>query len=230
MKKCALLVMVMVCAVLFGLSVPAYAVIDSNEMGVLQKLCGQLEASAQQEVSKVESLSHAGRYNEDILKTQLISFRDASQKLNAEVTEGTPTAKNLSPVMNELKTLVLNIDDVFVYDAGYDHVRRDWNECKRILRRINGLVYREGVLRRLQNIIDSNEFFKDVGYFFKVHGALGKLEDTLHGDKMFKPINDIVGRHGGGRDTTRVLIVPEPKLNAQSTQNRSSFNEDLNGF
>ena len=140
MKKCALLVMVIVCAVLFGLSVPAYAVIDSNEMGVLQKLCGQLEASAQQEVSKVESLSHAGRYNEDILKTQLISFRDASQKLNAEVTEGTPTAKNLSPVMNELKTLVLNIDDVFVYDAGYDHVRRDWNECKRILRRINGLV------------------------------------------------------------------------------------------
>ncbi|MFC2149395.1 hypothetical protein ACFLQ8_01715 [Candidatus Auribacterota bacterium] len=232
MKKIALLVVVMVVSLLIGMRGTASAVIAEDEVGLLKTLAAQLEQSARAEVDKVQALSRTGRYNEDILVTQLSAFLDASQKLNAQLASTSdPTTSEITPVMNLLKTLVVNTDDVFVYDGGYDHVRRDWNECKRILRRIDGLVYRQGFLRRVQSIVDSNKFFKDVGYFFQVNGLLGKIEDKMHGDKMFKPVNDIVGRHGGGRNTTKVMMVPEPTFRTQATQNsRSAFNEDLQGF
>lgn len=230
MKKLSLLMAVMVFSLPFVLAGTSSAAISTDEICLLQKLSQQLEDSAKAELDKVQQLSHGGRYNEDTLNTQLNAFLEASKALNAKVAATPPDEAEITPALAEMKSLVLSIDDIFVYESGYDHVRRDWNECKRILRRIDGVVGRGGIFYRIQNILDSNQFCRDVGFFFQTHGLLGKVDDTLHGDKFFKPVTDMVGGHGGGRDTTHVWMVPEPQHKATTTQNRSSFNEDVNEF
>jgi len=230
MKKFSLLVALLVCALTFGVKGAAFAVIHDDEVPLLQKLSAQLEQTAASEVEKVQELSHGGRYNENDLLTQLNAFQETVKNLNGIISKIPIVEADLNQPLTELKALVLRIDDIFVYESGYDHVRRDWNECKRILRRIDGIVYREGLLRRMENIIDANQWFKEIGYFFGMHGALGKAEDALHGDKMFQPVNDVVGRHGGGRNTTNVWQIPQPQHHSVATQNRSPFNEDLSEF
>jgi hypothetical protein len=230
MKNFALLVVILAFALSLGVKGTAHGAIHDDEVPLLQKLSAQLVESAASELEKVEQLSRSGRYNESELLTKLNSFAETTKALNTIIQTIPIVEADLNQPMSELKSLVLGIDDIFVYESGYDHVRRDWNECKRILRRLDGVIYRAGVLRRIEHIIDANQWFKEIGYFFGMHGALSKAEDTLHGDKMFQPVNDVVGRHGGGRNTTNVWHIPQPQHHAVATQNRSSFNEDLSEF
>lgn len=230
MKKFALLLVGLMFALSIGAAGVTFGAIHDDEVPLLQKLAAQLEQSANAEIEKVQQLSHGGRYNENDLLTRLNAFSETAKALNAKIATIPIVEADLNQPLSELKSLVLSIDDIFVYEAGYDHVRRDWNECKRILRRIDGIVYREGFLRRFENIIDANQWFKEIGFFLDTHGLLSKTEDKLHGDKMFKPVNDVVGRHGGDRNTTHVWQIAQPQHTSVQTQNRSSFNEDLSEF
>ncbi|HRZ87325.1 MAG TPA: hypothetical protein P5287_05865 [bacterium] len=230
MKRLIPLIAGLVFALSLGTQGAAHAAIHEDEVDLLINLGKQLQESASSEVEKVTSLTHSGRYNEESLKTQLNAFLCSAKNLNELLAKEPIVELEVKTAVTELKAIVLGIDDIFVYESGYDHVRRDWNECKRILRRIDGVVYREGALRSFEKIIDANQWFKEIGYFLGMHGALSKTEDTMHGDKMFKPVNDIVGHHGGGRNTTEVWQIPQPQFHSQAGQDRSAFNEDLSEF
>ncbi len=207
-----------------------YTNMSNSEFTLLQKMAAELNANARAGLESATAAEHAGRYGEDNYIAMRKSFSEAAAELSAILSKSPVDAAKVGAVVNTLKALVLDIDDVFVYNPGYLNHLRNWNECKRILRRVDGLIYREGALRRVETIWDSNSLLRGVGQSLNVHGLLSGMEDNFHRTNLTEPIDNWVGRHGGGRGVTHVWMIPCASHRGELLNDRSEFNETVTQY
>ena len=207
-----------------------YTNVSNSEFYSLQQLASELKADADKGLRDAEPKEHGGRYGEDNYIAMRKSFAEAAGTLDTTLRTAPVDIRKVHMTIKALKTIVVDLDDVFVYNPGFLNHLRNWNECKRVLRRVDGVVYREGQLRRVERIWDANQFFRDVGKFFNAHGLLSGVEDHLHRTNPTGPMDSLVGRHGGGRRVTHVWMLPSSTYNSQMTNDRSAFNEDVQQY
>lgn len=212
-------------------SVPnPYTNVSDPEFYLLQILASELAVDAKTGLAQADADAHVGRYGEENYMAMLKSFSEASDTLD-EILHNSPIdIRKVHMTIKALKTLVVDIDDVFVYNPTYLNQMRGWNECKRILRRIDGTVYQEGALRRLQTVIDSNQFMKDIGKFLNMNGSLGRMGDGLHRNNPTGPMDRLVGRHTGARRAATVWMLPSGTYQSQATNPRSDMNEAVQQY
>jgi hypothetical protein len=207
-----------------------YTNMTDGEFALLQSFASKLEGSAAEGLEAAQSSSHTGRYGEDNYLDLLQSFADSAGSLSSTLQESPVDIRKVHMAIKALKTLVLDIDDVFVYNAGYLNQIRGWNESKRVLRRIDGLVYREGGLRRFERIWDANDILRDAGSRLNMHGALSNLDDRLHRSDKTASFDKLVGREGGGRKAAHVWTLPDASYSGELANDRSTFNEGLKQY
>ncbi len=207
-----------------------YTNVSNPEFYLLQELTSELKADANKGLQDAQARGHAGRYGEGNYIEMLKSFAEAAGTLDTTVRTAPVDIRKVHMSIKALKTLVVDLDDVFVYNPGYLNQIRNWNECKRVLRRIDGTVYREGGFRRVERIWDSNQFFRDVGKFLNVHGLFSGVDDQLHRTNPTGPMDTLVGRHGGGRRVAHVWMLPSSTYNSKMTNDRSTFNEGVQQY
>lgn len=207
-----------------------YSNMSDAEFAGLRRLTAELEGTAQEGLEQGQAKSHGGRYGESHYLGMRKSFSEAAQTLTAQLNNSPVDIRNVHMAIKAMKVLVLDIDDVFVYNPSFLHQLRNWNECKRLLRRIDGTVYREGGLRRVERLWDSNAFMRDVGKFLNVHGLLSGVDDHLHRTNSTGPMDTLVGHHGGGRQVTHVMTLPDASYHGQLANDKSAMNEGVTQY
>ncbi len=209
-------------------SVPnAYSNMSDPEFYLLQQLSAELVRVSKQGMDESLADAHEGRYGESNYIEMRQAFHETADALSASVRAAPVDKAKVDQSIKAMKLLVLDIDDVFVYNAGFLRQMRNWNECKRILRRIDGLVYREGGLRRLQSIWDASTFFNEVGQTLNVHGLLGNMDDGLHKTNPTGQVDSLIGHHTGGRRVGTVWMVPNSIVHGSLQNANSDLNDGL---
>ncbi len=207
-----------------------YSNVSNPEFSLLQQMAAELKADALHGLDAAQTTLHAGQYGVDNYVEMIKAFADAAETLDSTLRSSPIDIRNVHMTIKALKTLVLDIDDVFAYNPNYLNQLRNWNECKRILRRIDGIVYREGGLRRFESIVDANPWLRSVGKFFNMHGVLSGVEDTLHRNNTTAPMDALVGHHGGGRKATHVWMVANSTYQGELANGSSAMNEGVTQF
>ncbi len=207
-----------------------YSNVSNQEFANLRRLAAGLENVSREGLKSAQAKSHGGRYGEDVYLGMRKSFEEAAKTLTGVLSKSPVDTRKVHATIRAMKALVLDMDDVFVYNPSYLHQLRNWNECKRILRRIDGTVYREGALRRAERIWYSNVFLRDMGKFLNVHGLLSGVDDHLHRTNSTGPMDTFVGHHGGGRQTTHVMTLPDAGYQGDLANDRSAMNEGVTQY
>lgn len=207
-------------------SVPnPYTNVSDPEFFLLQNLASELATVSKTGLDAAESNAHIGRYGEGNYIAMRKAFAEAAATLNDILHNSPIDLRKVHMTIKALKTIVVDLDDVFVYNPNYLNQLRNWNECKRILRRVDGTVYQEGGLRRLQTTIDSNQYMKNTGKFFNMNGFLGNLGDWLHRNNPTGPMDRLVGRYTGCRRVGTVWMLPSGTYQSSLTNARADMNE-----
>ncbi len=205
----------------------AYSNMSDPEFYLLQQLSAELARVSKQGLDEALADAHEGRYGESNYIEMRQAFHEAADALNAALRTAPVDKAKVDEAIKAMKLLVLDIDDVFVYNAGFLRQMRNWNECKRVLRRMDGLVYREGGLRRLESIWDASTFFNDIGKTLNVHGLLGNMDDGLHKTNPTGQVDSLIGHHTGGRRVATIWMVPNSVVHGSLQNANSDLNDGL---